>query len=175
MATGEEIEELTVSIAEDIIEAAQRELGAYRTVNGKKRRSVASGTLKKSLAYKFTKRYNNPVLSFSASGKAGDYIRFVVEGRRKGAKYPMPKGSLEPILEWLRIKNIRPKDRNGKFIKNTPSALRGAAFNIARSISKKGIEPYPFYDNAITNVMEKRGKEYEEAIKKEIEFRLQLK
>lgn len=171
MATGQEIQELSISIAEDIIEAAQRELGAYRTVNGKKRRSVASGTLKKSLTYKFTKRYNNPVLSFSASGKAGDYIRFVAEGRRKGAKMP----PIEPILEWIRIKPIRLKNKGGGFAKQTPQALRSAAFNIARSISKKGIQPFPFYDEAIKNVMEKRGKEYEEAIKKEIEFRLQLK
>jgi len=88
MATGSEIEDLTRSIAEDVIEAAQRELGGYRTVNGKKRRSVASGNLKNSLNYTFTKRYNNPVLSFSASGKAGEYLRYVTEGRRKGAKMP---------------------------------------------------------------------------------------
>ena len=171
MATGTEIEDLSRSIAEDVIEAAQRELGGYRTVNGKKRRSVATGNLKNSLNYSFTKRYNNPVLSFSASGKAGEYLRYVTEGRRKGAKMP----PLEPIMEWMRIKPIRLKSKSGAFIKNTPEAFKAAAFNIARSISKKGIEPFSFYGNAIQSVLDKRGKEYEEASKKEIEFRLQLK
>lgn len=171
MATGTEIEELTISIAEDVIEAAQRELGGFRTVNGKKRRSVASGTLKNNLSYTFTKRYNNPVLSFTATGRAADYVRFVHEGRRKGAKMPR----LEPIMEWMRIKPIRLQKKGGGFIKQTPQAIKNAAFQIARAIGKKGIEPFPFYNNAIQSVMDKRGKEYEEAIKKEIEFRLKLK
>jgi len=162
---------LTESIAQDVVEAAQRELGATRVVKGKRRRSVASGTLKNSLTYSATARYNNPVIQFGASGKAADYIRYVNDGRRKGAKMP----PIAPILQWMRIKPIRLRKAGGGFIKKTPEAERAAAWSIARAISKKGIEPFPFFANAIESVLDKRGKEYEEAIKKEIEFRLKLK
>lgn len=159
------------SIAQDVVERAQLELGAYRTVNGKKRRAVATGLLKNSLTYRSTTRYNNPIIDFGASGKAGDYLKYVTFGRKKGARMP----PLKPILDWMRIKRLRPRNKNGGFIKATDGNLRSMAWNIARSISKKGIEPFPFYANAIEDVMAKRGREFEEAIKKEIEFRLKLK
>ncbi len=160
-----------MSIGEDIIEAAQRELGATRTVRGKKRRAVASGTLKAGLNFKFSYRYRNPVLTFGAKGKANDYLRFVIEGRRKGARQP----PTEPILQWIKQKRIKLQKKGGGFIKETPTARMAAAFNIARSIGKKGIEPFPFYQNAIESVLDKRGDEIVEAFKKDIEFRLKLK
>ena len=160
------------SIAEDVIETAQRELGATRMVRGKKRRSVATGTLKRSLSYNYTIRRNNPVVDFSATGKAAEYLRFVLEGRRNGAKMP----PIEPILAWMKVKPIRLRKPNGGgFEKVTPAKLRSAAWTIARSIATRGIEPFPFYANAIESVLDRRGAEIEEAFEKEIEFRLKLK
>lgn len=171
MAQSDEILLTLNSIGQDIVEAAQRELGATRTVNGKKRRSVATGRLKDSLSFRATARYNNPVLEFSATGEAANYLRFVVEGRKKGARMP----PIEPILKWMSIKRIRVRKPGGGFDKETPEKRRALAWNIARSISVKGIPANPFYSTAIENVLERRGKEFLDTLNKEIELRLQLK
>jgi hypothetical protein len=127
------------SIADDVIEAAQRELGVTRIVNGKRRRATASGKLKRSLTYSFTSRYNNPVISFGGTADVQEYLGVVQFGRRKGAKMP----PLQPIKDWMKIKPIRLRSKEGGFIKSTPAAINSATWNIARSISKKGIAPFP--------------------------------
>jgi hypothetical protein len=159
------------SIAQDVIEAAQRELKVTRMVKGKRRRSYASGQLGRSLTYQFSSRYNNPIISFGGTDAVKDYLGVVQFGRRKGAKMP----PLQPIKDWMKIKPIRLRNKEGGFIKTTPEAINSAAWNIARSISKKGIEPFPFYNYAIESVLERRGQEINDALQKEIEFRLKLK
>lgn len=183
MAEPDYIGEVLESIGNDVVETAQRELGATRTVKGKRRRSVSTGNLKDNLTFKLTRRYGKAIFDFGAKGEAADYIRYVIEGRRKGAKLPIPGGleatgkgrGLNPILDWMKAKNIRLRGKSGGFVKNTPQARRSAAFLIARGISKNGIEPFPFYANAIETVLEKRGSDIEKAIIKQIEFRLKLK
>lgn len=171
MAEPDYISEVLNSIGEDVVEAAQRELGATRTVRGKRRRSVSTGNLKDNLTFKLTRRYGKSIFDFGAKGEAADYIRFVIEGRRKGAKMPPPQA----IDKWMRQKPIRLREKGKGFVKDTPQARRQAAFLIARGISKNGIEPFPFYANAIESVLDKRGKDIEKAIIKQIEFRLKLK
>lgn len=171
MAEKDYIAEVLDSIGNDIIEAAQRELGATRTVRGKKRRSVSSGTLKNSLIFNTTARYNKYVLDFTASGKAANYLRYVTEGRRKNSRLP----PIKAVEQWMKEKPVRLRSKDGGFIKNTPEARKQAAWAVARGIAKNGIEPFPFYANAIESTIEKRGKDLEDAMIKQIEFRLKLK
>lgn len=171
MADQDYILEVLDSIGNDIVEAAQRELGATRTVRGKRRRSVSTGNLKDNLSFKLTRRYGKAIFDFGASGTAANYIRYVIEGRRKGAKLP----PISAVEKWMKQKPIRLREKGKGFVKDTPQARRAAAFLIARGISRNGIEPFPFYANAIESVLEKRGKDIENAMIKQIELRLKLK
>lgn len=171
MAEPDYIGEVLESIGNDVVETAQRELGATRTVKGKRRRSVSTGNLKDNLTFKLTRRYGKAIFDFGAKGEAADYIRYVIEGRRKGAKLPPTKA----IEKWMKQKPVRLREKGKGFVKDTPQARRSAAFLIARGISKNGIEPFPFYANAIETVLEKRGSDIEKAMIKQIEFRLKLK
>lgn len=165
------IKELVNSIADDVVERAQLNLGATRTINGKKRRRVASGRLKDGLSYKNLTRYNMPVVQFGVKDnelkKYADVIEF---GRRKGARQPPS----DAILEWMRIKPIRIRDKDGGFIKATEAKKRQVAYLIARSIGENGIDGIYYYREAIRDVLEKRGDEFFEAVNKEIEIRLNL-
>jgi hypothetical protein len=52
MATNP-INELMKEFGQEVVERAMLNLGVYRTVNGKKRRAVASDNLRKSLTYRY--------------------------------------------------------------------------------------------------------------------------
>ena len=166
------LKETLDSIGRDVVEAAQRNLGATRKIGGKTRRRVASGKLKDGLAFKNLTRYNNPVLQFGVDDQALKKYADVIEfGRRAGAKPP----PVEPIIQWMKIKPIRLRNKEGGFVKSTESGIRSAAFLIARSIGKKGIVGIKYYTEALETVLEKRGPELLEAFGKEIENRLNLK
>jgi hypothetical protein len=169
--TMSELKILLDTLGAEIVEAAQRELGLTRTVRGKKRRSIASGTLRDNLAYTIKERSGKGTIDLGARGEAENYIRFVIEGRRKGAKMPPP----DKIEKWIQQKNVRLQKKGGGFIKSTPQARRSAAFLMARSIGKKGIEPFPFYENAIESTLEKNEAAINRYIEKKIELRLKLK
>lgn len=166
------LKETVDSIGRDVVEAAQRNLGATRKINGKTRRRVASGKLKDGLSFKNLTRYNNPVLQFGVDDNELKRYADVIEfGRRPGAKPP----PVAPIIEWMKIKPIRLRNREGGFIKSTESGIRSAAFLIARSIGKKGIVGIKYYTEALESVLDKRGPELLDALSKEIETRLNLK
>lgn len=168
--SNQPLKDLVDSFGAEVVEAAMRNLGATRKVRGgRMRRAVATGNLKDSLVFKNVTRYNNPIIQFSASGSARDYAIFVHDGRRPLATPP----PIAPILKWINDKKIRPRV-NGKFVKSTPERLRSMAFGIAKSIGRRGIAPLPFYNEAIESVLEKRGPEFLEALKKEIDIMLLL-
>jgi hypothetical protein len=137
------------------VERAQRNLGATRTVRGKKRRAVATDALRKSL--KFTVRASKSGYNFSF--KSLSYGKYVEFGRKANSKQPPS----EPILQWIKAKRIKPKE-DGKFVKATPARLKGLAFMISRKIGKQGIEPLYFYRDAINDTLE----EYSERIATEL-------
>lgn len=168
--SNQPLKDLMDKFGSEVVEAAMRNLGATRKVRGKNRRAVASGTLKNSLTYVNRTRYNNPIVQFTASGKAKDYAIFVHEGRRPGATPP----PIAPILEWIKIKRLKPKDENGRFIKSTPARLKSMAVAMSKSIGRRGIEPLPYYTEAIDSTLEKFGPDFLEALKKEIEIQLLL-
>ena len=78
------------------------------------------------------------------------------------------KGHVDSILKWMKAKPLRLRDPlTGKFVKATEKITRGknkgktrdnrksAAFGIARSIRRKGIEPTYFMDDAILDGIDK--------------------
>ena len=86
---------------------------------------IASGDLIKSLN---TRIYKTALgTSYTLKIISEDYLKYVDEGRRAGAKPP----PIKPIKEWTRHKGIP----------------EGLAYPIAKSIGEKGIKP--------TNVIEK--------------------
>ena len=166
------IKETVDSIGRDVVEAAQRNLGATRRINGKTRRRVASGKLRDGLAFKNLTRYNNPIIQFGVdSPELKNYADVIEFGRRKGARQP----PVEPILKWMKIKGIRLRDKDGGFIKSTEEKRKQVAWAISRSIGENGIEGINYYGDALKTVLEKRGEEFFAALGKEIEIRLNLK
>jgi hypothetical protein len=145
------------------VERAQRNLGATRTVRGKKRRAVATDKLRKSL--KFTLRTTKKGYSFNF--KSLSYGRYVEYGRgptkNKGGKGELRKN----IEKWIENKNIKPRE-NGKFVKATPARLKGLAFVISRKIHEQGIEPLYFYRDAINDTLEEYGQRIAEELTKKI-------
>jgi hypothetical protein len=145
-----------------VVERAMLNLGVYRTVKGKKRRAVASDTLRTSLAYYYNGKSSK--IEFFAKGKAANYASVVEFGRRKGAKMP----PIEAIVQWMKIKPIRVRDDKGKIVKQTPSVVRTAAYNIAKGISFRGIPPLFYWRDAVNDVIVEFQPEFESALEKEI-------
>jgi len=79
MATNP-INELMKEFGQEVVERAMLNLGVYRTVNGKKRRAVATDNLRKSLAYRYDNKYKR--IDFFAKGSASEYAYYVEEGRK---------------------------------------------------------------------------------------------
>lgn len=165
------IKELTDDFAREVVERAQRNLGATRTVNGKKRRAVATGNLKASLTFKNRTRYNQPSIIFTTDKtKTQQYADVVEFGRRAGARMP----PIQPIKDWIKVKGIRPRNKNGGFIKATESEVDKMAWNIARSIAKRGIKPLYYFTDAIEQTLAERGDEFIDALAQEIDAKLNL-
>lgn len=156
--------------ARAVVERAQRNLGATRTVNGKKRRAVATGNLKNSLSYVRSSLKASEIINFTATGSARNYANVVEYGRRKGAKQP-PR---DAIKKWIKAKPVRLQKKGGGFIPMTEANVNSAAFLIARSIAKKGIPELRYYRDAVEAELEERGPAFLEALEKEIAIRFNL-
>ena len=98
-----------------------------------KNKKVATGALLNSIRYKVTSR-GTIVFNYNETGK------YVESGRRKNSRFPPPAS----ILQWIRVKGIKGRSKDGRFISNN-----SLAFLIGRSIAKNGIKPLPFMKEAI--------------------------
>ena len=151
---------------QEVVEKAMLNLGVYRTVNGKKRRAVASDTLRKSLAFRYDSKYQR--IDFFAKGKAADYAYYVEEGRKPGRRPPT-----NAILEWMKIKKISPRNENGSFKKfATPKARENAmeaiAYNISMSIGRRGIKPLFYYRDAVNETLVDFNDRFMAVLKREV-------
>jgi hypothetical protein len=166
-----EFEDILYEYAAAVVERAKSNLRISRTVRGKKVKRVASGTLLNSLTYKLRIRYKKPTIDFTvdndAAGKYADVIEF---GRRPGAKMPPVKA----IENWIRIKPLKLRNKQGAFIKSTESAIKSAAFAIAKSIGEKGIEGIKYYSEAIEDTWPEFEDRMIESYIKSVENRLLL-
>jgi hypothetical protein len=165
-----EISSVLDDFAQAVIGRAQRNLGATRTVAGKKRRAVATGNLKNSLSFVKSETQNFSFVNFTASGSARDYANVVEYGRRKGAKMP----PVDAIKKWIKQKPVRLQKKGGGFIPMTEKNLNTAAFLIARSIAKRGTPEVRYYRDAVEAELEERGPAFLDALEKEIAIRFNL-
>lgn len=156
--------------AEDTMFRAKRNLGAIQdrwgiraSWKGKKPvkwkrkkykgRIVASGRLKASINYSLT----DTGVKFSMLGYGQD-----VDAGRKGkidawgiGSNPSAKGApIQAIQDWMKAKNVKPRDDDGKFIKATDSAKRSTGFLINRKIKWFGQAPSRFFRDAVEQTAE---------------------
>lgn len=154
-----------------VVERAQSNLRIKRRVRGKVVNRVASGKLLNSLYYILKFRYNKPTLDFTVSNdEAGKYADVIEFGRRAGAKMP-PVAAIE---KWIRLKPLKLRNRQGEFIKATESNIKSAAFAIAKSIGKNGIEGINYYQEAIDDTWDDYKEQLMDGYVKGIEQRLLL-
>ena len=165
-----EFEALLNEYADAVIERAQSNLRIKRRVRGKVVNRVASGNLLNSLTSKVRIRYNKPTVDFTVKGDAGKYADVIEYGRRPGARMP-PVSAIE---QWIRIKPLKLRNRQGEFIKSTESAIKSAAYAIAKSIGEKGIEGIHYYQDAINDTWPEYQDQLMDAFVKDVENRLLL-
>ncbi len=120
--------------------------------------------------YKATVRYKKPVVDFTVKGTAGKYADVIEFGRTPGAKMPPTKA----IMEWIRIKPLKLRNKQGQFIKSTESAIKSAAIAIAKSIGEKGIQGINYYTEAIEDTWPEYADKLIEGYIKGVENRLLL-
>lgn len=124
--------------AQDVVNNAKSKLMA----SGKS----ATGVLYNSINYKIVNRPYGPTILFAYE----DYGQYVESGRRIGARFPPPG----PILQWIKARGIRGRDKRGRFIKD-----KSLVFLIQRAISRDGIKPFPFYKDAVGAAIKDLGPE----------------
>jgi hypothetical protein len=165
-----EFEALLNEYADAVIERAQSNLRIKRRVRGKVVNRVASGNLLNSLTSKVRIRYNKPTVDFTVKGDAGQYADVIEYGRKPNSRMP-PVSAIE---QWIRIKPLKLRNRQGEFIKSTESAIKSAAYAIAKSIGEKGIEGIHYYQDAINDTWPEYQDQLMEAFVKDVENRLLL-
>jgi hypothetical protein len=166
----DDYEALLNEYAATVVERAQSNLRIKRRVRGKVVNRVASGTLLNSLTYKLRIRYNKPTIDFTVKDAAGKYADVIEYGRTPGAKMP----NVKEIEQWMRIKPLKLRNRQGEFIKATESAIKSAAFAIAKSIGENGIEGINYYQDAINDTWPDYSEQLFQAYAKGVEQRLLL-
>ncbi len=170
---SDEFENILNEYAATVIERAQSNLRIKRRVRGKIVNRVGSNrpdNLLNSLIYKIRIRYGKPTIDFTVKGQAGQYADVIEFGRKPNSKMP-PVAAIE---KWIRMKPLKLRNKQGEFIKSTESAIKSAAYNIARSIGKNGIEGINYYGDAIDDTWDEYKDKLMNAYIKSIENRLLL-
>jgi hypothetical protein len=135
-------------MAKRFVELMQSDYRLKRKVGRNYTNAVASGTLEKSLAYRLQIKGKSINISVYAKGKASDYFLARENGRRPGKQPPV-----SAILDWMRIKPIKLRDKeSGKFKKPTEALKKQVAFLIARKIGRDGIKGWHAFDYAMENI-----------------------
>lgn len=182
-----------------VVENAVSNIRIIRKIGGKNRRRNASGTLAKNLRFDRKLTGRSTYLYFYAGGEAekyGDFIEQGVNGTQKswGSPYSFRGGKIpiSPILKWIKVKGIKPRNvddenrmkrsqftsaeresrKTGKEITMEKLYLRMAA-RMAKSISRKGIEPIFYFRDAIETELDKRDDAFLAALEEAISIRVQ--
>jgi hypothetical protein len=135
-------------MAKRFVELMQSDYRMKRKVGRNFTNAVASGTLEKSLAYRLQIKGKSINISVYAKGKASEYFLARENGRRPGKQPPV-----SAILDWMRLKPIKLRDKeSGKFKKSTESLKKQVAFMIARKIGRDGIKGWHAFDYAMENI-----------------------
>ena len=135
-------------MAKRFVELMQSDYRMKRKVGRNYTNAVASGTLEKSLAYRLKIKGKSIDISVYAKGKASQYFLARENGRKPGKQPPV-----SAILDWMRIKPIKLRDKeSGKFQKPTEALKKQVAFLIARKIGREGIKGWHAFDYAMENI-----------------------
>jgi len=149
----------------EVVTNAQLTLGT-RKIGKNKSYGKASGLLKKGLFHAVSS--NGKKVVFGSKETYGVFIHSGVSGTEKKRDTPFSyKDKMPPrsaILQWMKVKPVRLRSKDGRFKKETESARNSVAFLIARSIQKKGIAGLKYYDIAISNVYPKYASRLAEAL-----------
>ena len=165
-------EDVLNEYAAKVVERAQSNLRIKRRVRGKMVNRVASGHLEKSLTYKLRFRYRKPTLDFTVSNsEAGQYADVIEWGRKAYPGDPTKRPPYKDIMQWIRIKPIKLRNKQGQFIKSTESAIKSAAIAIATSIGENGIAGIGYYKEAIEDTWDEYKDVLMEAFVKGFETR----
>jgi len=170
----EDYEALLNEYAATVVERAQSNLRIKRRVRGKVVNRVASGTLLNSLTYKLRIRYNKPTIDFTVKGDAGRYADVIEYGRKPYPGDPTKRPPYKDIMQWIKIKPLKLRNRQGQFIKSTESAIKSAAIAIAKSIGENGIQGINYYQDAINDTWEDYSEQLIQAYAKGVEQRFLL-
>lgn len=72
-----------------------------------------------------------------------DYFQYVNRGRKMGLK----RVPLNALLDWIKVRRLKGRDKKGRFIKNI-----SFAYAIQTNIFKYGIRPTNIYDKALDSI-----------------------
>jgi hypothetical protein len=170
----DEYEALLNEYAATVVERAQSNLRIKRRVRGKVVNRVASGTLLNSLTYKLRIRYNKPTIDFTVKDAAGKYADVIEYGRKPYPGDPTKRPPYKDIMNWIKLKPLKLRNRQGQFIKSTESAIKSAAIAIAKSIGENGIEGISYYQDAINDTWPDYSEQSFQAYAKGVEQRFLL-
>jgi hypothetical protein len=173
-----------------VVASAVSNIRIIRRINGKSRRTTASGTLEKSLTYDVKRRGKTTTIGFLSRGAGASYAEFVeqgVNGTEQNRNSPFSfRGNpipVTPIYKWIKEKGIKPRNvddpnrmkrsqftnaakeskRRGKEL-TQEDLLRSMAARMAKSISRKGIQGIHYFEEALETELDKRGPEFTETL-----------
>jgi len=142
------VEEVLDKFGERVTRLAKINLGAFRVVDGKRRRTDNTGTLRNSLEFETKAAASGNSFEFSLSME--DYGKFVDSGRDGTKKRNRSKGILKSrnrgvgiprskLRQWIRQKPIRVRDlTTGELVRRTPARTKSQMFLINRKIREQG-------------------------------------
>jgi hypothetical protein len=107
---------------------------------------VASGKLLNSLSVTLVPGSNGEPSELQITYQ--DYFKYVNLGRKTGKKRVPTKD----ILEWIKIRGIRPRNKKGQFIPKTEKNELRLAYAIQTNIFKYGIRPANIYDKGLDSL-----------------------
>lgn len=136
----EEVAPIIEKIIKDTIQEKRYPFGFanYRGISNK----VASGKLRDSIKVTTQKKSESETV---LQVMMIDYAQYVQAGRLPNQKM-VP---IKPLIEWIKERRLRGRDKKGRFMKHT-----SFAFAIATNIKKYGIRPANFIDISIEKIFE---------------------
>ena len=148
----------------------------------KKKKTTSSNTLYNEFDYMVTSSKDNVTLEWFF-GNADDYWQFVDEGVRgaggfKGSgkargqgspfKYSTKMPPRQSLIEWIKNKPLKGRDKKGRFIKR-----KSLAFLIQRSIFQKGLERTQFFSKPFTQQLKQQTENITNAFADDLELALE--
>ncbi len=121
----------------------------------------ASGDMAQSIEPKIRYGTGNKPPTLDIVGN--EYAEFVNDGRKAGKFTP-----IAPLMNWIKVKPLKLRDTDGKFIKMDDAKIRSAAHAISKNHFKHGIQPTNFLTEAVEAASKKVADELAEALAKDI-------